>query len=199
MASETSQLAVATKGGSAVDDTLIVFSHLRWNFVFQRPQHLMVRFAKWYRVFFVEEPVYDAAGPRLDVTEPVPNVFVCTPRTPERSVGFHDEQLPALKSLVDELLARYSITNPVAWLYTPMALPQVKGNQTAAVVLDLMDELAAFKRAPRQLLQREHALLKTADFVFTGGRSLYRAKQSRHHSVHCFPSSVDESHFASAR
>ena len=33
---------------------LICFSHLRWNFVFQRPQHLMSRYARAHRVFFVE-------------------------------------------------------------------------------------------------------------------------------------------------
>ena len=36
--------------------TLIVFSHLRWDFVYQRPQHLMSRLARHYRIFFIEEP-----------------------------------------------------------------------------------------------------------------------------------------------
>jgi UDP-galactopyranose mutase len=35
--------------------------------------------------------------------------------------------------------------------------------------------------------------------MFTGGPSLYRAKQSRHHNVHCFPSSVDAAHFRMSR
>ncbi|WP_232373236.1 hypothetical protein [Pinibacter aurantiacus] len=37
---------------------IICFSHLRWNFVFQRPQHLLGRMAKQYRVFYIEEPVF---------------------------------------------------------------------------------------------------------------------------------------------
>jgi UDP-galactopyranose mutase len=180
-------------------DSLIVFSHLRWNFVYQRPQHLMARLAKRYRIFFFEEPVYDASSPRLVITEPSPNVFVCTPRTPLNSEGFHDEQLPALKLLVDKLITDHDIVDPVAWLYTPMALPLVRSLKARAIVYDCMDELSAFKNAPRQLLQREHALLKVADFVFTGGPSLYRAKEPRHSSVHCFPSSVDSAHFAAAR
>ncbi len=186
-------------GAPVVMDSLIVFSHLRWNFVYQRPQHLMARLAKQYRVFFFEEPVYDEAGDRLVITEPAQNIFVCTPHTPHQEKGFHDEQIPALQSLIDQLIADRQISNPIAWLYTPMALPLVKGLQARAIVYDCMDELAAFKNAPRQLLQREHALLKTADFVFTGGPSLYRAKRSRHHAVHCFPSSVDKEHFHSAR
>src|SRR4051794_31097609 len=35
---------------------LLVFSHLRWDFVFQRPQHLMTRCARHRTVHFVEEP-----------------------------------------------------------------------------------------------------------------------------------------------
>ena len=44
--------------------TLIVFCHLRWDFVFQRPQHLMTRLAEHYRILFVEEPVdpFDVAA-----------------------------------------------------------------------------------------------------------------------------------------
>ncbi len=38
---------------------IIVFSHLRWSFVYQRPQHLLTRMAGRRRVIFFEEPVYD--------------------------------------------------------------------------------------------------------------------------------------------
>jgi glycosyltransferase involved in cell wall biosynthesis len=41
--------------------------------------------------------------------------------------------------------------------------------------------------------------LRCADVMFTGGPSLYQAKQARHPNVHCFPSSVDAAHFRSAR
>ena len=180
-------------------DSLITFSHLRWNFVYQRPQHLMTRLAQHYRVFFFEEPVHQAGSPRLVVTEPVPNVHVCTPYTPLAVPGFHDEQLPVLQSLLEQLMRDQGLSDPIVWMYTPMALPLVTGIRPAAIVYDCMDELSAFKGAPRQLLQREHALLKAADLVFAGGPSLYRAKQAMHPSVHCFPSSVDKTHFAAAR
>jgi UDP-galactopyranose mutase len=180
-------------------DSLVVFSHLRWDFVYQRPQHLMTRLANYYRVFFFEEPVHDSGTPHLRIKKPASNITVCTPHTPFGTTGFHDQQLSVLQSLLDRLMSERQIRDPIAWLYTPMALPLVRGLEPRTIVYDCMDELAAFKNAPRQLLQREHALLKTADLVFTGGPSLYRAKQSRHHSVHCFPSSVDRRHFASAR
>ena len=86
----------------------------------------------------------------------------------------------------------------IAWFYTPMALPLLQELNPSLVVYDCMDELAAFKNPPKQMLQRENALLKVADLVFTGGPSLYRAKRERHPNVHCFPSSVDAVHFEQA-
>ncbi|HEY0748099.1 MAG TPA: FAD-dependent oxidoreductase [Steroidobacteraceae bacterium] len=178
---------------------LIVFSHLRWDFVYQRPQHLMSRLANYYRVFFFEEPEQAEGVARLNCSMPVPNVWVCRPGTPLDTRGFHDSQLPSLQTLVDDMLAQFDIQDPIVWFYTPMALPLLQRLKPKAIIYDCMDELSAFLNAPRQLLQRESALLKAADAVFTGGRSLYRAKQPRHPHVHCFPSSVEREHFARAR
>ena len=56
--------------GLAPKPDVVCLSHLRWDFVFQRPQHLLTRFARDRRVFFVEEPIFDdGAEPRLDVSE----------------------------------------------------------------------------------------------------------------------------------
>ena len=179
--------------------SIIVFSHLRWNFVFQRPQHLMTRLARSHRIFFFEEPVFDPGAERLELSSPAPGVTVCRPHTPVDQPGFADGQLPALRTLLEELVRDQDIHAPVVWMYTPMALPLLEGLDTAAVVYDCMDELSAFLDAPPQLLSREAALLKSADVVFTGGPSLYRAKQALHPNVHCFPSSVEREHFARAR
>jgi len=177
---------------------LIVFSHLRWDFVFQRPQHLMTRLARHYRVYFFEEPVYEDGPPRLEVTEPVPNLFVCRPYTPIAEVGFTDTQTPTLQKLLEDLVAARGLVAPVVWFYTPMALPLLQRLEPSRVVYDCMDELSAFMNAPRELLRREASLMKAADVVFTGGPSLYRAKQALHPNVHCFASSVDRDHFAQA-
>jgi UDP-galactopyranose mutase len=179
--------------------SMIVFSHLRWDFVYQRPQHLISRLAKHYRVFFFEEPVHSDGPPRLQIEQPTPNLHVCRPFTSVQSRGYHDDQLPVLRQLLDEFVLEQDITDPITWLYTPMALPLAQSLAPRAIVYDCMDELSAFLNAPRQLLQRESALLKVADVVFTGGPSLYRSKKLRHDSVYCFPSSVEQEHFAQAR
>jgi glycosyltransferase involved in cell wall biosynthesis len=176
--------------------SIIVFSHLRWDFVFQRPQHLLSRLAQYYSIVFIEEPVFDEKGAYWEVYNPLDNVTVCKPHTSVAMPGFHDDQLPQLRKLLREVVEDH--VDHVVWFYTPMALPLLQEIQPQLVVYDCMDELAAFKNAPKQLLQRESALLKLADVVFTGGPSLYRAKQERHHNVHCFSSSVDVKHFRQA-
>ena len=178
--------------------TIVVFSHLRWDFVFQRPQHLLTRLARHYRIVIVEEPMHDPQGPsRLERSSPQANITVCRPRTPLDVPGFHDDQIALVAPLLADLLP--AGTRPIVWFYTPMALPLLKELDPRLVVYDCMDELASFKKAPRQLLQRESALLNLADLVFAGGPSLYEAKRHRHANAHCFPSSVDVDHFRQAR
>jgi UDP-galactopyranose mutase len=176
---------------------LIVFSHLRWDFVYQRPQHLMSRFATAHRVIFFEEPVLDEST--FLECKSHGNVLVCIPHTTEQASGFRDQQLPYLNTLLENLVRDENLKDYVAWFYTPMALPLLQVLQPRSIIYDCMDELSAFLNVPRQLLQRETALLKTADLVFTGGPSLYNAKKGRNPNVHCFSSSVDAAHFAQAR
>jgi UDP-galactopyranose mutase len=176
--------------------TIVVFSHLRWDFVFQRPQHLLSRLAQHYPVLFVEEPVVDDGAPFMERTSPAPNITVCRAHTPIHAAGFHDEQLRLLQPMVAQLAPPGE--EVIAWFYTPMALPLLQAVNPALVVYDCMDELASFRNPPKQLLQRESALLNIADLVFAGGPSLYEAKKNRHPSVHCFPSSVDVDHFRQA-
>jgi len=176
--------------------TIVVFSHLRWDFVFQRPQHLLSRLAQHYPILFVEEPEYDDGAPFMQRSSPAPNVTVCRAHTPIHGAGFHDEQLRLLQPMVAQLAPPGE--DVIAWFYTPMALPLLQALQPSLVVYDCMDELASFKNPPKQLLQRESALLNLADLVFAGGPSLYEAKKNRHPNVHCFPSSVDVVHFQQA-
>ncbi len=186
------------------DNVILTFSHLRWDFVYQRPQQLLSRFASQQnrRVIFIEEPVYDASDVlHWERRAQEPGVTVYRPHTPIETPGFADEQIPALRKLVAQLaeLERLDDHDTALWFYTAMALPLARDLTPRAVVYDVMDELSAFLGAPPQLLEREEELFNRADVVFTGGLSLYRAKQGRHRNVHCFPSSVDLKHFGEAR
>ena len=180
--------------------TLICFSHLRWNFVFQRPQHLMSRFARDMNVIYWEEPVdipaRETAYLRVRDDDRFPNVRLVVPHIPE---GMPDDAREAtLARLLDAHLA--AVRGPIiAWYYTPMMLPFSRNITPDVTVYDAMDELSKFKFAPEHLLAYEQELIDRSDIVFTGGSSLFEAKKDRHDHVHCFPSSVDRAHFAKAR
>ena len=180
--------------------TLLCFSHLRWNFVFQRPQHLMCRFAREMDVIYWEEPVDIGRGetPYLQVREAqnAPKVRLVVPHLPQ---GMPDDAREAtLKRLLDAHVASIRGTL-IAWYYTPMMLPFSRYLDADVTVFDAMDELSKFKFAPAKLLDLEQELIDLADVVFTGGSSLYEAKKHRHDNIHCFPSSVDRAHFCKAR
>jgi UDP-galactopyranose mutase len=176
---------------------LLCFSQLRWDFVYQRPQHLMTRAARDRRVWYVEEPVFEDGPPRLLVEPRQPGIWIVRPILP------HGLDLSAIDAAVEGLLARHAqdaaITEPLLWFYTPMALPWAESIEPSLVIYDCMDELSAFRGAPPALREREEDLLDRAGVVFTGGHSLYEAKRSRHPNVHEFPSAVDIEHFGRAR
>ena len=178
---------------------LIVFSHLRWGFVFQRPQHVLTRLARHFDVYFVEEPVFAEGLPTLASSTQQGGVQVITPRTSVTAPGFHDDQLAVVKPLVEHFIATKQLVDPIVWLYTPMALPLIADLEPRAVVYDCMDDLASFKFAPPELVAREAALMAQANVVFTGGPSLYEARQGSHPNLHCLPSAVDARHFSPAR
>lgn len=190
-------------------DSLICISHLRWDFVWQRPQHLLSRLAKYYRIFFVEEPISrsqtEEKEPFLEIS-PAANaanitvVRLIQPLDKDSWMGHGDPRTQnSYARLLNEYLAEQGVQQPLVWLYTPMAsdfletLPQPR-----LVIYDVMDQLAAFKGAPPELLTREEELLKKADIVFTGGASLYRAKLPYNPATYLFPSGVEIEHFAQA-
>jgi len=195
MTNKTLYSSVLPPGGT-ID--LVCFSHLRWDFVFQRPQHLLTRSAKNRRVFFVEEPMFANCSRRLVVREAEPGVHVVVPYLPE---GLRSEVAinAVLKEMTRQLFAEHEINEYVFWYYTPMALNFTDHFTPVAAVYDCMDELSAFKGAHSRLPLLEKELFRNVDLVFTGGQSLYEAKRNQHPAVHAFPSSIDASHFGKAR
>lgn len=178
---------------------LVCLSHLRWDFVYQRPQHLLSRFAKDRRVFFIEEPVFstEKINPHLAVCKKERNLFVVTPQLP--SGQSKPKETSSLSNLINELFAKEQIERHVLWYYTPMALPFTRQLNPLAIIYDCMDELSAFKGAPGDIKSLEQDLFAAADVVFTGGQSLYEAKRHLHSNIHPLPSSVDIGHFSRAR
>jgi glycosyltransferase involved in cell wall biosynthesis len=177
--------------------TLLCLSHLRWNFVFQRPQHLMTRAARHYRVIFLEEPIFEDSRSRLLLATSAEGVQVATPVLHPSLRRGEIEFLR--RSMLRPLLRDVADSDLIVWCYSPMVFDAAEDRAPAVTVYDCMDELSAFRFAPPELREREADLLARADLVFTGGCSLFEAKRSRHDAVFEFPSSVDTSHFGQAR
>lgn len=176
---------------------LLVVAHLRWDFVFQRPQHLMTRAARTRRVYYVEEPQFISGPDGLLIRQDPSGVTVVTPQI-EHGHSAAESQARTAR-LLSGLVTSEGLVEYDLWVYTPMELPITAGLSPRVTVYDCMDELANFKGAPPELRRREDALFRQADLVFTGGYRLYEAKRERHTGAHPFPSSVDTVHFAQAR
>lgn len=169
---------------------MVVFCHLRWQFVYQRPQHVISRMATDRKVLFVEEPIgaalpHESKGNLMKITD---NLHVLQPRV---------NAIPEIASILPYFIANENVE--IGWFYSASFTPLLNSRKFNSVVYDCMDELTLFKNAPQELVSFEEILLAQADIVFTGGKSLYESKNSRHKNVSCFPSSVDQEHFAKAK
>ncbi len=176
---------------------LICFSHLRWDFVYHRLQHLLVRAARDRRVFFVEEPVYDRAPAHLSMRRSVEGVIIVQPTLPRGTAA--DEVSTELRTLIDHLVDHMDLSRYVLWFSTPAALPFTHHLEPCGVVYDCLDDLARFRGTAASPPQSELRLLGAADVVFTGGHSLRQATSDHHSNVHAFPSPIEVAHFARAR
>jgi len=177
---------------------LLCLSHLRWDFVYQRPQHLLTRFSDMFNTYFLEEPMHDAKGKAyLDLSKRLPNLWVVVPHIPS-GLSKAEEKL-VMKQLMDDFMEDEDGDDFLFWYYTPMALSFTEQLNPGLVVYDCMDELSLFKNAPAELKDLEKRLMAKSDVVFTGGHSLYEAKKHQHANIYPFPSSIDKSHFVKAR
>ena len=180
---------------------LVVLSHLRWDWVWQRPQHLISRLARGRRTWFVEEPrSSDVDTPRL-ICEDVGGLTRVRLEVPgglgrldfgaagtERYADLLADLLPGSGEALD------------CWLYTPLALPIAESLLPRLLVYDVMDDLASFAAAPEGLVLLQRRALEQADVVFTGGRSLYHGVLNlRSQNVYLFPSGVELAHYRASR
>ena len=198
---------LAAKSAGDADAPIIVHSHLRWDFVWQRPQQLLSRFAQRSHVLFVEEPIYvdDITEERLDISQPIERVHRVVPLLPAALRGEYDASISLIRESVRGQLAADGalgglFARPIQWFYTPMPAPAMIGAfDERAVVYDCMDELSKFRFAPTELVDRERYLMAHADVVFAGGYKLSQSKARYHQNVHFFGCGVDVAHFATAR
>lgn len=190
---------------SSTNVPIIVHSHLRWDFVWQRPQQLLSRFAVEHPILFLEEAMEPAAEPMLDISLTREGIVRVVPFLPNASSLSNDARCALVLLLLESALREHPLLAgrfefPVHWFYSPMTAPCFHGKfSSIGTVYDCMDELANFRFAPADIVERENYLLSNADVVFTGGYELYRSKSARHGNTHFFGCGVDAGHFGRAR
>ncbi len=187
--------SVSLHDGSTGRPPLVVFAAQRWNFDWQRPQQLLTRLAKHYRVFYVEEPVTTHQDAYLECTEVAQGVEVLVAHTRCDAAGFHADQLPIVGGLLARFMRERGIVEPLAWLDTPAALPLAEALDPRGIVYDCHDDTPAASD-DAVLRHREARLMALADVVVAGGPSLYQSHRGRHANVHCIANAVDAAHFA---
>lgn len=192
--------------GKSSGVSIIVHSHLRWDFVWQRPQQTHSRLAKHFPVLFVEEPIYvDDQDDRIELSTPQANITRAIPHISGSLRGNYDASIIAVRALLKEALSSNKtlasqFDKPIQWFYTPMPAPAMLGHfKDRGVVYDCMDELAQFRGAPADISAREKSLISKANILFTGGRKLYESKSRYHNNVHFFGCGVDVAHYAKAQ
>ena len=167
---------------------MIVFCHLRWEFVYQRPQHIISRMAQNLKILFVEEPIgFSEDNEYDDIITITDNLHVLQPKV---------QSIEAISDIIFHYVKSKNV--PIGWFYSPSFVSLLSDFNFETIIYDCMDELTMFKGAPAELLVQEKFLISNASIIFTGGKSLYESKKLHHNNVFCFPSSVDQDHFAKA-
>jgi UDP-galactopyranose mutase len=177
---------------------LICMSHLRWDHVYQRPQHLMVRAVQSRRVLFVEEPVIsDDTEPGVALRVTPEGVTVLVPQLPRGTAA--SVAAPHHAELIRLCAEDLGITRYALWMSTPLARELTTELEPIGVAYDCMDEWPEAVTPSGGISPSEAELLQRADVVFVGGQSLFRARRPLHANLHCLPSAVDVAHFGAAR
>lgn len=167
---------------------MIVFCHLRWQFVYQRPQHVIERLSHHLKVLFVEEPLPNStshsSGNLIVVND---NLHILQPNV---------EDVKSIAKILPEYVNNKSI--PFGWFYSASFSPLLEELNFQTVVYDCMDEPSLIKGDSQELLNQEEYLMSHADIIFTNVQSLFESKKQHHPNVHLFPGSVDKTHFNKA-
>ena len=184
---------------------IIVHCHLRWDFVWQRPQQIFSRLARRHRILFIEDPVIAEGEPHLAIDEPYPGIVRLVPQIPQALAVDADRDAEIFLPLIQRALREHPLLagrfeQPVQWFYSPMPAPGYLGRFGGpGIVYDCMDELANFRFAPPDIAERERFVMSKAAVVFTGGYQLFESKSRHHGNVHFYGCGVDVEHYAWAR
>lgn len=168
---------------------ILVFSHLQWALKKHRPCHLMSRFAKNRRIFFVEDPISEnVKSSHLQIAFDE-EVKIITPHLREDLKP--EKARIELRNLINELLVLERIQDFTAWYYTPLALPYTRHLNPSVIVFDHLEQPLSNPGAHPELDLLETELLDCADIVFTESTESLHQFQGPQPHIHILPNGTD--------
>lgn len=181
----------------------VFLSHLSWNRkLFQRPHQLALQFAKAgdkVHYYSVERLLTYLDTPMMDrIVEPEDRLSaMMLPQCP----GVR--RLAPARAITNALVrakarGAWSTGTRVVWCQHPRFAALAGDLGADLIVYDCMDPHGAFRNRDKLVVEQEDALLRRADVVFAGGRSLARLLEERGATPECLPSGIDFDHFAQA-
>ena len=154
---------------------LICFSHFKWDFVFQKPQNLLAKFSSVYRIFYIEEPLFNSSEEKFSLIPAGEGIWVVKLYL-KGDKNDSDDNIRQRK-LLKTLFVIMNIHRYILWFYTPMALPLSDDMSADLIIYDCLDENANFKIAPEGYTRLEESLISKSDLIFNRGKSLYDEKK----------------------
>ncbi|MEP7218537.1 MAG: glycosyltransferase [Bacteroidota bacterium] len=196
---EESDATSGSNAGITGQPDIICFSKLRWDFVFQRPHHLLSRCAAEHRVFFVEDPVLDADDyGRLEINRREHGVWVVVPHLPA-DLDNH-ERLAHCSDLLSDLIRDRNISEYILWYCSANALAVTRHLEPISIIYDcdgMYDCDGPERGTPAH--EDEAELSARADLIFTVDNATYERKRNERSNVFAFPNDIDRMHFAEGR
>ena len=168
---------------------LLVFSHLRWDYIFQRQLQVLSRYAKHRRVYFIEEAILGVTNePRLYIKTADAKLNIIVPYLPN---GLSDSEVnTSMRLMLDELLLDEDIENFTTFYYSPKPLIYSSHLKPSLIFFDCMDD---------ERLLSNNELINKSNYIFTSSQSLHEDNSSHQYNLHLLPDSFEFAHFEKSR
>lgn len=174
---------------SAFSD-LIYFSSSKWNSTFQGPQHLLSRFARHRRVFYIEEPVFNNGLDNTNIKKCNKNLWIITPQL--HRLGIQEQIVERHKNLLSNFFEFAAIKNYVFLYHTPTAIEISNHLYPQLTICDCANEYSTFKPTFTNLTKQEQEVINLADIILTEESNFHEAKKVSQKKIHLFPNTKDD-------
>lgn len=168
---------------------IIVFSHLRWNFLFQRPHYMITRLAQRNKILYIEEPIpfHPLDRGTTSLFYPQKNITVLQPKITLEHI---QQDLPLL---IAKQLREQRMQHPVLWFYSPVFRDIVPLINHSLVVYDYMGKQALYDS------DKTESLFTDADIIFSNDKRFFEKKKQDFSNLYYLPNSVVFSEDVSSR